>query len=127
MLTENVSQIYIVRDFMLAEGPKRGMGNWYTLRDVNEAFKSLEGLGADLPCPDTGPSASMRALRKERYGSYLLDKNYLHDGIYVYRLRDLALADPNDPDNPPYELGRRQRDNQVRGSVIITDEAVEYI
>jgi len=48
-------------------------GNWYTLADLCDA-------------PEASVSAQLRHLRKPRFGSHKIEKEYLGTGLYRYRL-----------------------------------------
>ena len=68
-------------------------GNWYTLRSVAEGTKA----------PESSVSAQIRNLRKKRFGKHKVDKKYLGNGLYHYRLilnekttrqdRELAISE----------------------------------
>src|SRR5262245_9192894 len=56
-------------------------GTWHTLSD-------LETLTGD---PQASVSARLRDLRKEKFGGHHVERRYLHDGLWEYRL-DEALV-----------------------------------
>jgi hypothetical protein len=52
-------------------------GEWITLRQLADRAK----------CPEASASAQMRNLRKERFGSFAVEKKYDHFGVFLYRLK----------------------------------------
>lgn len=54
-------------------------GKWRTLAEISAAT------GA----PEASASARLRDLRKERYGSYTVDRSYVSHGLWRYRLYSL--------------------------------------
>lgn len=59
-------------------------GEWRTLRDI------AEGLGY----PESSVSAQLRHMRKARFGAHTVERRYVRDGLYEYRLlvnRDAAV------------------------------------
>jgi hypothetical protein len=60
----------VIRDFML------GNTNWFTLSE----------LGSLLRYPEASISAQLRHLRKERFGSYLVDKRRRTVGTWEYHI-----------------------------------------
>jgi hypothetical protein len=62
------------RDRILYEIMKAG--EWFTLEQIN----SLSGY------PTASASAGIRDFRKPMYGSNTVEKNYLGNGVYQYRL-----------------------------------------
>ena len=59
-------------------------GEWRTLGQI------AEGTGD----PESSISAQLRHLRKERFGSHTVEKEYLGDGLYQYRLTVNVLTKP---------------------------------
>lgn len=51
-------------------------GQWRTLAEISEL----------LGDPPASVSAQLRHLRKERFGSYFVDKRHLGEGLYAYRV-----------------------------------------
>ena len=51
-------------------------GEWRTLEEIH----SMTG------DPPASISAQLRHLRKERFGGYVVDKKYLGNGLYQYKL-----------------------------------------
>jgi hypothetical protein len=51
-------------------------GEWHSLAEVSSATGD----------PPASVSAQLRHLRKERFGSYTVEKDYQGDGLYFYRL-----------------------------------------
>ncbi len=50
--------------------------NWRTLADISQITGD----------PPASVSAQLRHLRKPRFGSYVVEKEYLGDGLYQYRV-----------------------------------------
>ena len=67
-------------------------GQWHTVLDVAERTGD----------PPMSVSAQIRHLRKDRFGGFLVEREYLADGVSRYRVR------APDPDYPP-----RQRSEAV--------------
>lgn len=53
-------------------------GRWRTLSAI------VQGIGGHAS--EVGVSARLRDLRKERYGAHTVERRYLHDGLFEYRL-----------------------------------------
>lgn len=53
---------------------------WRTLGEIAEV----------VAAPPASVSAQLRHLRKARFGGYVVEKRYLRDGLYVYRVTDPA-------------------------------------
>ena len=51
-------------------------GDWYTLQFI----ESL------TDCQQTSISAQLRHLRKERFGNNIVEREYIKDGLYKYRV-----------------------------------------
>jgi hypothetical protein len=51
-------------------------GRWRTLKQIAEVTKD----------PEASISAQLRHLRKKRFGSHEVEKEYLNNGLYKYRL-----------------------------------------
>jgi hypothetical protein len=51
-------------------------GQWRTLGDISEA----------TGWPEASVSARLRDFRKERFGAHTVEREYLHDGLWRYRL-----------------------------------------
>jgi hypothetical protein len=58
-----------VRDVMMT-------GRWLTLRDI----------AARTDDPEPSISAQLRHLRKPRFGGFIIEKRFVADGLYEYRL-----------------------------------------
>jgi hypothetical protein len=52
-------------------------GEWRTLRQIAVVTKD----------PEASISAQLRHLRKERFGGYTVDKRYVGNGLYEYRVQ----------------------------------------
>jgi hypothetical protein len=63
------AQLAAVKTFVLD-------GKWHTLAEISEAT------GA----PEASVSARLRDLRRERHGSYTIQREYLDRGLWQYRL-----------------------------------------
>lgn len=55
-------------------------GAWWTLRE----------LSAHTGDPEASVSARLRDLRKPRFGSHVIERQYVERGLFKYRLRDQA-------------------------------------
>jgi len=51
-------------------------GTWKTLRQISD----------ETGDPESSVSAQLRHLRKPRFGSYIVEREYVRDGIYKYRV-----------------------------------------
>ena len=51
--------------------------DWHTLKDIAEATGD----------PESSVSAQLRHLRKKRFGSHQIDKVYIKNGLYKYKLK----------------------------------------
>lgn len=54
-------------------------GQWHTLQTIGAAAKIRS---------DASVSARIRDLRKTRFGGYVIDKEWVAGGLWVYRLRE---------------------------------------
>ncbi len=51
-------------------------GQWRTLDQISELTRT----------PHSSASAQLRNLRKERFGSHIIEKEYMDDGLFKYKL-----------------------------------------
>ena len=58
-------------------------GRWRTLMDISSVTGD----------PEASISAQLRHLRKPRFGGYTVEREYLHNGLYRYRV--LPKEEPN--------------------------------
>jgi hypothetical protein len=65
------AQLGAVRDYMASHG------GWRTLREIADA----------TGYPEASISARLRDLRKVRFGAHTVDRRYLTDGLWEYRLQ----------------------------------------
>ena len=49
-------------------------------------WRSLQLISAETGDPEASVSAQLRHMRKKRFGSHTVERRYLSDGIYEYRL-----------------------------------------
>jgi transcriptional antiterminator len=49
-------------------------------------WKSLRQLESETGDPQSSISAQLRHLRKERFGSYIVEKRYAGNGLFEYRI-----------------------------------------
>lgn len=63
-------QLLLVRDAMADHG-------WHTLHELSEALGE----------PEASISARFRDLRKPKFGGHIVDRRYLHDGLFAYRMQ----------------------------------------
>jgi hypothetical protein len=54
-------------------------------------WRTLAGIAETLNAPPASVSARLRDLRKEKWGSYVVERRYLQDGLYEYRV---VVPDP---------------------------------
>ena len=52
-------------------------GQWITLRELADRSR----------CPEASASAQLRNLRKERFGGFVIEKKYDHNGLFLYKLK----------------------------------------
>ena len=52
----------------------------------NHRWWAMEDLAKAAGCPATSASAQTRNLRKERFGAHDVERRYVGDGLYLYRL-----------------------------------------
>lgn len=53
-------------------------GRWRTLAEIETATGD----------PQASISARLRDLRKAKFGGWVVEREYLHDGLWAYRLRE---------------------------------------
>lgn len=61
-------------------------GTWHTLADIS----------ARCGDPEASISARLRDLRKEKFGAHLIERRYVHDGLWEYRLASDNGGKPNE-------------------------------
>lgn len=80
-----------------------GEFRWHTLENVARA----------LNIPQSSVSARLRDLRKPRFGGFLVERQLVQDGLYLYRVhggsgdRDLVRSPLPEPRSPKAEARRR--------------------
>jgi len=65
-------------------------GRWHT----------LQGIAITIGEPEASISARLRDFRKPRFGSHIVERRYLADGLWEYRLNDPKFADPEPVSEP---------------------------
>ena len=68
-------------------------GKWKTLRSIAEATGD----------PEASVSAQLRHLRKDRFGAFEIDKRYVNNGLFEYRLvleKERINQNPQNTQNP---------------------------
>ena len=50
------------------------------------AWKTLRQISDETGDPESSISAQLRHLRKRRFGSHTIEREYIHNGVYKYRL-----------------------------------------
>lgn len=50
------------------------------------AWKTLQQISDETGAPESSVSAQLRHLRKPRFGAHTVERAYIQDGIYKYRL-----------------------------------------
>jgi len=65
-----------------------------TIRDlmIDGAWRTLGEIAKACAAPEASVSAQLRHLRKERFGSYTVNKEYVSNGLYRYQLLAPAPA-----------------------------------
>jgi hypothetical protein len=58
---------------------------WNLMRDG--CFRTLHQIAQSTGDPEASISAQLRHLRKPRFGAFLVDKVYLDNGLFSYRVR----------------------------------------
>ena len=53
-------------------------------------WRTLGGIAAAVDAPQASVSARLRDLRKPKFGGWIVEREYLHNGIWKYRLRSAA-------------------------------------
>jgi len=79
-------------------------GRWYTLKDISIRTGD----------PEPSISAQLRHLRKPRFGSHIVEREYIANGLYKYRVLSEPKEKTNDhqrQDRP--RLGQKQNFNGV--------------
>lgn len=51
------------------------------------AWRTLADMAAETGCPEASISARLRDFRKPRFGGLTIDREYVGDGLWRYRLR----------------------------------------
>jgi hypothetical protein len=57
---------------------------WECMKDSQ--WRTLSEIAAITGDPEASVSAQLRHLRKERFGGHIVDRRYLKDGLYQYKL-----------------------------------------
>lgn len=67
---------------------KRLAKNHLKLKNLmqDQRFRTLSEISAITNIPEASVSAGLRDFRKERFGSHIVNKNYLENGLYSYQL-----------------------------------------
>jgi len=53
---------------------------------VDGQWRTLSEIAAEISAPEASVSAQLRHLRKERFGSHEVDREYIKNGLFKYRL-----------------------------------------
>lgn len=51
-------------------------------------WRTLSEISAITGAPEASVSAQLRHLRKPKFGNYIVERNYINDGLYEYRVRE---------------------------------------
>jgi len=67
---------------------KRLAKNHFKLRELmkDKVFRTLGEISYITKIPEASVSAGLRDFRKEKFGSHILNKKYLENGLYSYQL-----------------------------------------
>lgn len=73
-----------------------------TIRDLmlDGKWRTLAAIAKECRAPEASVSAQLRHLRKERFGRYIVNKEYLGNGLYHYQLVAPAPAVPGIAPDP---------------------------
>jgi hypothetical protein len=71
-------------------------GQWRSLSDIRRVTKD----------PESSVSARLRDMRKERFGSLQVERRYVADGLYEYKLNLGDTAPVLKDEKPAYEPGK---------------------
>lgn len=52
----------------------------------DHGWHSLDEIAQAVGCPQASVSARLRDLRKSKFGGYTIDRTYIDNGLYHYRL-----------------------------------------
>lgn len=58
---------------------------WKLMHDGT--WRTLEGIARETGDPTTSVSARLRDFRKDKFGGHTVEREYMHDGLWKYRLR----------------------------------------
>lgn len=64
---------------------------WQAVRDG--AWRGLDEIAALAGCPPASASARLRDLRKPQYGGWTVERAYVGNGLWRYRVAEKASAD----------------------------------
>jgi hypothetical protein len=75
-------------DYVHERDGKRLANNHYKLKELmqDEQFRTLREISGLIHVPEASVSAALRDFRKEKFGSNILNKKYLGNGLYSYQL-----------------------------------------
>lgn len=67
---------------------KRLARNHFKLKELmkDKVFRTLGEISYLTKVPEASASAALRDFRKEKFGSHILNKKYLGNGLYSYQL-----------------------------------------
>jgi len=60
---------------------------------IDGQWRTLQQIADQAQAPQTSVSAQLRNLRKPEFGSWLVDRRHIEQGLYEYRLRAQTQAD----------------------------------
>lgn len=81
------------------------IGRIYTLMRDGQ-WRTLDDIARQTGDPQASVSAQLRHLRKTRFGAHTVQKEYLHEGLYRYRMLVNPLALPHET----AETGQKRSD-----------------
>ena len=64
---------------------------WQVMRD--RQWHTLEEIAEKARCPQASASARLRDLRKARFGSRIVDREYVGNGLWRYRIADALVGE----------------------------------
>lgn len=64
---------------------------------IDGNFRTLMEIAIAIGAPESSVSARLRDLRKLKFGGYIVEKQYLGDGLYTYRVSaSTSVTEEND-------------------------------
>ena len=89
-MTTTAPRIFAGSDYVPARDNVRLTGQLERVFDImwNGQWWSLRGIAAATGDPEASISAQLRHLRKDRFGGHHIEKRYVGNGLFEYRMKD---------------------------------------